>query len=711
MPFTPYKEQAQAPVAVAGGRFTPNPEQPSGPSPEAAARIAAYETAPMLTDVGVRGLMPETSVPKKILASVMGVTTFDPYEFGDILTNIDPDIAIQGKPDGTVFATNRRTGKVVKINEPGLTAMDALQFLGAVSVASPAGGLRTAGQRVLGETAIQSGIEGAQALSGGEFNPSEVLLAGGTSSVLEYAPEVVRSLRQTRQGRMMGAGADSGAETAMARQAVEAGATPEVESAAQINLARQADVDPNVAQAARDIGLYEDIPVSGMSRNVQYQQLEQAVANMPGTAVNVQQAEALKKLARVTDDLIQRFGGRLDPSALNEEIKDSVFDNINSLRTESTNLYNKIGEIVPDETMVDVTPLKNYLDKQVGILGEANLPASEKTLYNILNDGEGVTEMTYGLLDRQRKRVGDRLGKAQTGRLFSDEASFELSELYDVITDAQGNALQNAYPDALAIWDTAKALVQSRKGLEESTIVLFGKEAMENALNKLGKGVAGISAGEIKILQKTMEAMPEEYRQAAAVTALQAAFTAGGRGSSRTSLGGFASWYENANKNRKALEELYKYLPEGVPEFMDNLGKVAVSWAGATRQAKPTGSINSIFRNFDKETGWVDRLLGLSVTGRAAQSVVSKLSDAPEPSLQLASDLMASQAFKRFTERVVSGKSTDRVLESLYRTAPYRAWVSQLPERSKKIILTTGLSNYFFNPSIEDMPEEQEGEQ
>jgi len=672
-------------------------------------RIAAYETAPMLTDVGVRGFLPEASLPQQALASVMGVTTFDPYEFGQILTNINPNIAIQGRPDGTVFATNRETGKVVKINEPGLNVIDALQFLGAVSAASPAGGLRTAGSRVLGEMAIQSGIEGAQALSGGEFNPSEVLVAGGTSAGLEYAPELIRSVRQTRQGRMAGAGADA-AETSMARQAVEAGATPEVESAAQINLARQADVDPDVAQAARDVGLYEDIPVSGMGRNVQYQQLEQAIANMPGTAVNVQQAEAIKKLARVTDDLIQQYGGRLDPSALNEEIKDSVFNNINSLRTESTSLYNKIAEIVPAETVVDVTPLKNYLDKQVSILGEANLSPSEKTLFKILNDGEGVTEMTYGLLDRQRKRVGERLGKAKKGQLFSDDTSFELDQLYDVITEAQGNALQNASPDALAIWDTAKALVQSRKGLEESTIVLFGKEAMENALNKLGKGVAGISAGEIKILQKTMEAMPEEYRQAAAVTALQAAFTAGGRGSSRTSLGGFASWYENANKNRKALEELYKYLPEGVPDFMDNLGKVAVSWSGAASQAKPTGSINSIFRNFDKETGWVDRLIGLSVTGRAAQSVINKLSDVPEPSLQLASDLMASQAFKRYAERVVSGKPADRVLESVYRTAPYRAWVSQLPERSKKIILATGLTNYLFNPSIEDIPEEQEGE-
>ncbi len=710
MAFIPDENQNQEAkvnpdTQIGGGSFIPDPERPSGPSPEATARVVAYETAPMLTDVGVRDFMPETSIPEQVLASVMGVTTFDPYEFGQILTNIDPDIAIQGKPDGTVFATNRKTGKVVKINEPGLKIMDALQFLGAASAASPAGMLRQTGQRVLGDMAIQTVIEGAQALSGGEFNPSEVLVAGGTSGALEYAPELVRSLRQTRQGRMISAG-DDVAETPMARQAVEAGAAPEVESVAKINLAQQADVDPDVAQAARDVGLYEDIPISAMSRNVQYQQLEQAIANMPGTAVNVQQAEAIKKLARVTDELIEKFGGRADPSTLSAEIQDSVFENINSLRTQSGLLYDKIAETIPPETLVDIAPLRSYLNKQISILGKENLSPAEKTLNKILGGDEEITGITYGLLDKLRKRVGERLGKARKGQLFSDDTSFELSELYDVITEAQGQALEIASPDAKSIWNTAKGLVESRKALEDSTVVLFGKDAMENALNKLGKGVTGISSGEIKILQKTMDAMPEEYRSVAAVTALQAAFTAGGRGNSRTSLGGLASWYENANKNRKALEELYKYLPEGLPEFMDNLGKVAVSWSSATRQAKPTGSINSIFKNFDQESGWIDRLIGLSVTGRVAQNVVSKLSDAPEQSLQLASELMASQAFKRYTERIVSGKSSERVLESLYRTAAYRAWVSQLPDRSKKMILANGLSNYLFNPSIEDLPEE-----
>jgi hypothetical protein len=702
MPFIPDENAVQPGADTSGGRFIPDP---AGPSPEAATRVAVYETAPMLTDVGVRDFMPETSIPEQVLASTMGVTTFDPYEFGQILTNIDPNIAIQGKPDGTVFATNRKTGKVVKINEPGLKAMDALQFLGAVSAASPAGLLRKTGQRVLGEMAIQAGIEGAQTLSGGEFNPSEVLIAGGASGVLEYAPEVYRSLRQTRQGRAMGA---DYAPASMAREATEAGITPEVESASKINLARQADVDSDVAQAAKNVGLYEDIPISAMSRNVQYQQLEQAIANMPGTAVNVQQAEAIKKLARVTDELIERFGGRADPSALNTEMQDSIFDNINSLRTQSGLLYDDIAETIPPETLVDVRPLRSYLDKQISILGTENLSPAEKTLNKILGGDEEITDITYGLLDKQRKRVGERLGKARKGQLFSDDTSFELSELYDVITDTQGQALEAVSPDARAIWDTAKGLIESRKALENSTIVLFGKDAMENALNKLGKGVTGISSGEIKILQKTMDAMPEEYRSVAAVTALQAAFTAGGRGSSRTSLGGFASWYENANKNRKSLEELYKYLPEGVPEFMDNLGKVAVSWASATRQAKPTGSINSIFRNFDQESGWVDRLIGLSVTGRVVRGAIDKISEASAPSLEMASNLMASQAFKRYAERMVSGKSTERVLESLYRTSPYKAWVSQLPDRSKKIILATGLSNYLFNPSIEDMPEEQE---
>ena len=84
MAFIPDENQNQEAkvnpdTQIGGGSFIPDPEQSSGPSPEATARVAAYETAPMLTDVGVRDFMPETSIPEQVLASVMGVTTFDPY--------------------------------------------------------------------------------------------------------------------------------------------------------------------------------------------------------------------------------------------------------------------------------------------------------------------------------------------------------------------------------------------------------------------------------------------------------------------------------------------------------------------------------------------------------------------------------------------------------------------------------------------------------
>ncbi|MEL0098078.1 MAG: hypothetical protein VW907_00815, partial [Opitutae bacterium] len=271
--------------------------------------------------------------------------------------------------------------------------------------------------------------------------------------------------------------------------------------------------------------------------------------------------------------------------------------------------------------------------------------------------------------------------------------------------DAQGTILDSVSPDAKSLWDTAKGLVVQRKGLQEQASFMFGKEAADNAINKLSTGVVNVQSGTMKQLRQTMEAIPEEFRAGAIASALQGAFA--GRAQGQTSMAGFATWYRNANRNRAALEELYSYLPPDASEFIDNLGKLSVNWSEATRQAKPTGQILSVFQNFDKETGWIGRLLGASITGRVARGAMDLVTEAPEESLKATNNLLTSPQFKRIAERAVKGQSVDRLIDRLKLTNVYDAWYNQLPDRSKKMILAMGLNNYLFNPSAQDRPESE----
>lgn len=699
MAFTPDENQEETSAVKTSGKFTPDTQQATVLSQEVQERNKAIETAPVLGRAGIRKLMPETSMGGKILAATMGMTTFDPYEFGQILTSINPNIAIQGRPDGTVFATNRETGAIVKINEPGLNVIDALQFLGAVTAATPAGRLKTAGQRIIGESLIQGAIESGQAMSGGEFNPSEVAVAGAGSMVGEYAPELIRSVRQTRRGRALQQ-AGQEAPQMLAREAAEAA---EGSQTPIRTLVQEADVDPALVEAAKTVGLYEEVPISALSRNQRFQALEQSIANMPGTLIAEQQKQALDKLATNTDDLITRLGGMTDRFAYNEQMKDNVYSTISNLQQESDKLYNEIGKLVPKRTMVRVSGIRGQLIERIGDLMDlSNLTPSEKELYRVLKD---KSEITYDLLDTQRKRIGYKIGLAKKGQLSTNEDPIELGNLYEMLTDAQGTILDSVSPDAKSLWDTAKGLVVQRKGLQEQASFMFGKEAADNAINKLSTGVVNVQSGTMKQLRQTMEAIPEEFRAGAIASALQGAFA--GRAQGQTSMAGFATWYRNANRNRAALEELYSYLPPDASEFIDNLGKLSVNWSEATRQAKPTGQILSVFQNFDKETGWIGRLLGASITGRVARGAMDLVTEAPEESLKATNNLLTSPQFKRIAERAVKGQSVDRLIDRLKLTNVYDAWYNQLPDRSKKMILALGLNNYLFNPSAQDGSESE----
>lgn len=126
----------------------------------------------------ITGSMGNLSKNLGFLQAVGGMTAFDPDEFGKILTKADPAIGVATTPEGERIAVNNQTGQAFSINKLGPSLMDAVQFGGAVAAFTPAGRGGSIAAQALGGMATQAAIEGGQAAIGGEFNPSDVALAG-----------------------------------------------------------------------------------------------------------------------------------------------------------------------------------------------------------------------------------------------------------------------------------------------------------------------------------------------------------------------------------------------------------------------------------------------------------------------------------------------------------------------------------------------------
>lgn len=150
-----------------------------------------------LPELGRGGLLSSEDQIKVAALSPVLLATTNPQEIADILTSNFPNIGISQDSGGNLIAANNETGVQSVINKPGLSQIDLLQGLGIAAAFTPAvGGATGLAAPTLAKlagksAATQAGIEGAQALSGGEFEAAPIAIAAGAAPVGQALAEKV----------------------------------------------------------------------------------------------------------------------------------------------------------------------------------------------------------------------------------------------------------------------------------------------------------------------------------------------------------------------------------------------------------------------------------------------------------------------------------------------------------------------------------------
>jgi|GEM_PF-4581588 len=146
-----------------------------------------------LPEIGQGGLLSGEDNAKTAAITPALLSATNPEEIGKILSNNYENIGITYDEKGNIIANNNSTGVKVVLNQPGISQLDILQGLGIAAAFTPAG-------RVIGATklagaagATSAGIEALQALSGGEFDASQVAIDTVTAGVLDKAFEVAKA--------------------------------------------------------------------------------------------------------------------------------------------------------------------------------------------------------------------------------------------------------------------------------------------------------------------------------------------------------------------------------------------------------------------------------------------------------------------------------------------------------------------------------------
>jgi hypothetical protein len=693
----------QRSLEVVGSRRAETPEEVAERQRLSAARGEAYASAP---EGAFKSVLTDEDPFKAAAITTLAQFTPDPMELGSILSRMDPNIGIQVSRDDQgrdkVVAINRVTNRIISLNDPGLSMTDVGQITTAIAAASPAGRATTMGGRALAEAGIQSLIEGAQAAAGGEFNVAEPLMAGGFSMAADAIPMAYRGITTRRIPEQAAVPeGQRGPVEQVAEMVRTAGRATEATPTTQIEQATRNLIQPDMqtVEAARTLGmtpsgvpLEESLPLGVVSQNPQYVSLEAALAQAPGGVLKAQREQALKDLSSKADEFITKFGGDIDLTSVDMEVKEQMIANVESLRGQARSLYKQIGEMVPDETPVDPGPVIDFLEAKAARLGDmSRLSPIERRLYAAATDEN--TPFTYMFLDEQRQLIGKQKRAASTGAIAPSQEGFKIGELEDALLDAQQQALAGVNPEAEALFNVARPLVAQRKELEKINQTLMGTDLTRDILPNLRTGLTQLSSGKLQKFRQVMEALPPELRARALVSAMNGAFTSGARTASQLTPNGYASWWEKLSRNKAAKDALLEYMPEGAAEYLEALATVSSGMARSLASVPPTGVTKAIGM-FDTDQGFVQKMLPMiPVVGSA---VASTLKGADTNTLETAAALMNDPTFKRTVFRGAQGQETTRLMDQLATKPVFKQWMQTLPEQTAARILSVGLANYLF---------------
>jgi hypothetical protein len=658
----------------------------------------ALASAQELRPYSMSEAVPGANVATRTALGVMQPLTIGDQEMAAMLKRADPEIIVQrDKDQGAYYIYSPTTQKSFVINKPGISINDISNLTATIAAALPAGRAATMGGRAIAEAGIQSGIEAGQRGLGGEFNIEEPMYAGAFSA----GTDLVTLWNQSRRAgqvastaREQGVPQDVGQVAGTVARTVSTQAPPSQQAESLASIVRP---DPNVVRAAEQMGLQEVLPMRVYSRNPQYVQVEQAVANIPGSAMAEGEKAALLAVSQKADEFISQFGGTRDLASLNENVVNNFNSTLDDLRVQSDLIYDGLRQAVPPRTRVRPVEARRYLVSRARDLGGIkNLDSLESRILREVGSRGGVT---YARLDQLRQEVGERYGAALRGNAFGDTTTFSLKGLYNVLTDAQGSAIETiASPQVKSQWDAGKALVSQRKNLEDTAENLLGREFTRPVIPQVRGAINGLLDGNVRSFEQVISGIPEQYRSSAVVSAMDNIFTRGARNQTQLNMGGFSSWWEKLSRSPTSKNALIENMPEGAESFLNNLATISKQYSSATATVPKTGIVKAM-GDFGSDNGFLAKILPMiPVAGSRISGVFSY---AGPDVIKAASDLMASPDFRRIMVRGAQGQPTEQAQDAIQRSPAFRAWTETLPTNIRNRILTVGLTDYLFENSEE----------
>jgi len=574
--------------------------------------------------------MPELNDYSSIKGWKTNVGTFmaGSDEIAKIIKENNPNVEIKQDSKGNYLFKSGIDGKWYAL-KPGFRSSDIPRALGSILAFTPAGRAKTLLGSAAAAAATQAVVEGSQAASGGDFNPSQVLDAGvvGAASpviinTLNKAISPLTSIIKPNAQKILKNNVEkpdlitSSDLASTARIAAEGGLNS---NAAAKSLASQVPIDKKTISAAERLGISEYLQPDHVTTNQIYKELAQAIKSIPGSETRAAEVEGLEQIAKRADDLIEELGGTRDISSLSNSIRSEMQKVQQQLENEATRLYDELKIKINPRAEVSTPNILSFIGKRTEELGGlSNITSMERTIRRKLSNNP-----TYGLLDDVRRELTAARIKGKGP--FKDADTGLIKKLEAELKKDQLNVV-NQYGVA-DIFQNANKVVAIRKSLEDDMISLFGKEINNSMAYQLESSIKSLPKGDPDKLINLIKAVPSDMRQQVVASGLATAFGKNAR-NNQINFSSYIKWYENLLKNKKSYLAIMSNLPPGSRKQLSDLYRVSKGISSSTKERINTGRLLSLQQQLYGSDGLIYdfyQIAKRSSLGLAAEAVTTPL--------------------------------------------------------------------------------------
>jgi len=462
-------------------------------------------------------------------------------------------------------------------------------------------------------------------------------------------------------------------------------------------LIAQAKINPEIKGMAERLGFKLPFDIfaegeivkrsAGITRDVKGSVAEAVFRQEVQDAIN--QADSIIKELGATDlaTISEKIGNTLQTTQQSLKVREGdLFDRING------NSEKNIVGLVKKTEKANITNTINEINR---LINEEGIESLDSKIRAILKR----KDLTYGGLLRLKEAIGDGLKNQGP---FGDTSTGQLKLLYGKLTDDQfANAIRIGGDEVEDLLKTANSLTVKRKELEQTLVKILGKDLQGSIAPKLKGVITSGGKGDISNTNRILQAIPEELRSEAILTAIQDATKAKDiQGNVNFGLAQFSTLYQNLKNQKPIFKAISKELGPEPTKVLDELAEISKRITEARSNVDVTGKANQALLNAIQAQSLLEKFMTGNIVARAVQGgigavggaltgqpVVSGLAATIFASLKfnskdrlgLAGELFNNIKFKQMIDEVAqTGSVSDETLSSVSKLPIYKRWAKSM---------------------------------